>query len=113
MAVRYAPLMLLGSTCTWLNSLPAGSVNAWLDFQEALVRNFTRTYKRIGRPRQLALCVQGPDEPLRDYFTRWTEFHNSCEGVHEVQAIEYFIDGCRDGTLVMHKLMSEEPSTHA
>ena len=26
--VRYAPLMLQGSARTWLNSLPAGSINA-------------------------------------------------------------------------------------
>ncbi|KAE8815989.1 Endoglucanase 3 [Hordeum vulgare] len=32
------------------------------------------------------------------------------EGVHEVQAIQYFIDGCRDGTLLKHKLMCSEPT---
>ena len=43
-AVRYVPLMLLGSARTWLNSLRAGSVNSWLDFEDAFVRNFTSTY---------------------------------------------------------------------
>ncbi|KAE8770642.1 Endoglucanase 3 [Hordeum vulgare] len=38
---------------------------------------------------------------------------NSCEGVHEVQAIQYFIDGCRDGTLLKHKLMCSEPTSLA
>ncbi|KAI4978055.1 hypothetical protein ZWY2020_014609 [Hordeum vulgare] len=105
--------MLAGSIRTWLNRLPAGSVNSWVDFEEAFVRNFTGTYKRPGRPRELAMCVQKPDEPLRDYVTRWTELHNSCEGVHEVQAIQYFIDGCRDDTLLKHKLMSSEPTSLA
>ncbi|KAI4997937.1 hypothetical protein ZWY2020_053279 [Hordeum vulgare] len=59
------------------------------------------------------MCVQKPDEPLRDYVSRWTELHNSCEGVHEVQAIQYFIKGCRDGTLLKHKLMYSEPTTLA
>ena len=40
------------------------------------------------------MCIQKADETLRDYVTRWTELRNSCEGVHEVQAIQYFIDGC-------------------
>ncbi|KAI4987114.1 hypothetical protein ZWY2020_019914 [Hordeum vulgare] len=40
-AIRYMPLMLPGSARTWLNSLPAGSVNSWIDFKEA----FVRTYK--------------------------------------------------------------------
>ena len=57
LAVRYAPLMLQGSASAWLNSLPAGSINAWVDFEQAFVRNFTDTYKRPGHPSQLAMCV--------------------------------------------------------
>lgn len=59
------------------------------------------------------MCVHKPDEPLRDYVTCWTELRNSCEGVHEVQAIQYFIDGCRDGTLLKHKLMCSEATSLA
>jgi hypothetical protein len=33
-AVRYSPLMLIGSACTWLNNLPAGSINNWLDLKK-------------------------------------------------------------------------------
>ncbi|KAE8768798.1 Endoglucanase 3 [Hordeum vulgare] len=42
-----------------------------------------------------------------------TELRNSCEGVHEVQPIQYFIDDCRDDTLLKHKLMLREPATLA
>ena len=87
-AVKYVPLMLQGTARTWLNSLKPYSINSWLDFTEAFVRNFTSTYKRAPKPRQLSLCVQGPAESTRDYLTRWAELRNSCEGVHEVQAIE-------------------------
>lgn len=59
----------------------------------------------------MAMCFQKPDEPLRDYVTRWTELRNCCEGVHEVQAIQYFIDDYRDGTLLKHKLMCSEPTS--
>jgi hypothetical protein len=38
---------------------------------------------------------------------------NTCEGVHEVQAIQYFSDGCRDSTLLKHKLMRLETATTA
>ena len=77
------------------------------------IRNFTSMYKRPPKPRQLSLCMQGPDESTRDYLTRWAELRNSCEGVHEVQAIKYFIAGCREGTLLKHKLLYDEqkPST--
>jgi hypothetical protein len=32
LTVRYSPLMLQGSARTLLNSLPAGSINAWVNF---------------------------------------------------------------------------------
>ncbi|KAI4983753.1 hypothetical protein ZWY2020_025619 [Hordeum vulgare] len=112
-AVRYVPLMLVGSARTWLNSLPAGSVNSWVDFEEASVSNFTGTYKRPGRPRELAMCVQRPDEPLPNYIKHWTELRNFCEGVREVQAIQYFNNGYRDGTLLKHKLVCSEPTSLA
>ena len=57
------------------------------------------------------MCVQGPAESTRDYLTCWAELRNSCEGVHEVQAIEYFTAGCREGTLLKHKLLYDEPAT--
>jgi hypothetical protein len=112
-AVRYAPLMLTGSARTWLNSLSAMQINSWHDFQEAFIKNFTGTYKRPPCPRQLALCKQGLDELDRDYLARWSELGNSCEGVGEEQAIGYFTDGCREGTLLKHKLHRAEPKTMA
>jgi hypothetical protein len=107
-AVRYAPLMLTGSARTWLNSLPALQINSWHDFQEAFIKNFMGTYKQLPHPRPLALCKQGPDELDRDYLTRWSELRNSCEGVGEEQAIGYFMDRCREGTLLKHKLHRAE-----
>ncbi|KAK1666788.1 hypothetical protein QYE76_054947 [Lolium multiflorum] len=68
-AVRYSP-MLVGSARTWLNNLPAGSINGWLDFEAAFISNFTGTYRRPGRPQQLEMCKQGPDETDRAYLTR-------------------------------------------
>ena len=59
-AVKYVPLMLQGMARTWLNSLKPRSINSWLDFTEAFIHNFTSTYKRAPKPRQLSLCVQGP-----------------------------------------------------
>ena len=109
--VKYVPLMLQGMARTWLNSLKPRSINSWVDFTEAFICNFTCTYKRPPKPHQLSLCVQGPDESTRDYLTRWAELRNSCEGVHEVQAIEYFTAGCREGTLLKHKLLCDEPET--
>ncbi|KAK1647766.1 hypothetical protein QYE76_065571 [Lolium multiflorum] len=112
-AVRYSPLMLLGSARTWLNNLPAGSINGWLDFEAAFISNFTGTYRRPGRPQQLEMCKQGPDETDRAYLTRWCEMRNSCEGVHEMQAISFFMGGCRPNTMLWHKLRRSEPKTMA
>src|SRR4051812_44389910 len=112
-AVRYAPLMLQGSARTWLNSLPKDSINCWEDFTSAFTHNFTRTYDRPNLPRQLALCVQGKDEPLRDYLSRWIKLKNSCEGVHEIQSIQYFIDGCLADSILKHKLLRKNFTSQA
>jgi hypothetical protein len=87
--------------------------NSWFDFKEAFIKNFTGMYKRPPRPWQLALCKQGPDELDRDYLTRWLELLNPCEGVGEEQAIGYFTDGCREGSLMKLKLNRAEPKTMA
>ncbi|KAK1699191.1 hypothetical protein QYE76_015888 [Lolium multiflorum] len=110
-AMRYSPLMLVGSARTWLNNLPAGSINSCLDFEEAFVSNFTGTYHRPGRPQQLEMCKQGPDETDREYLTRLCEMRNSCEGVHEIQAISFFMAGCRPNTMLWHKLRRSDPKT--
>ncbi|KAK1694350.1 hypothetical protein QYE76_011047 [Lolium multiflorum] len=97
--------MLLGSARTWLNNLPAGSINGWLDFEEAFISNFSGTYRRPGRPQQLEMCKQGPDETDRAYLTRWCEMRNSCEGVHEIQAVGFFMGGCRPNTMLFRRLV--------
>ncbi|KAK1613717.1 hypothetical protein QYE76_019234 [Lolium multiflorum] len=112
-AVRYSPLMLVGSARTWLNNLPAGSINGWLDFEAAFISNFTGTYRRPGRPQQLEMCKQGPDETDRAYLTRWCEMRNSCEGVHEIQAIGFFMGGCRPNTMLWHKMRRSDPKSMA
>jgi hypothetical protein len=110
-AMCYAPLMLQGQARTWLNSLQAGSINSWPEFDQAFVHNFSTTYTHPGRPRQLAQCIQGKTESDNDYLQWWTALHNTCEEVLEVQAIQYFTDGCRDGIMLKHKLMRSKPST--
>ncbi|KAK1685726.1 hypothetical protein QYE76_046574 [Lolium multiflorum] len=65
-AVRIIPSYLVGPARIWLNNLPAGSVNGWLDFEEAFVSNFSSTYQRPNRPQQLALCMQQAKQ-ARDY----------------------------------------------
>src|SRR3954462_8379582 len=91
-----------------MNSLLSNSINCWQDFPDAFVRNFTGTYDWTHLPRQLALCVQGKDEPLRDYLARWIKLKNSCEGVHEIQAIQYFTDGCLADSMLKHKLLRKD-----
>ncbi|KAK1641789.1 hypothetical protein QYE76_060260 [Lolium multiflorum] len=97
----------------WLNNLPAGSINGWLDFEDAFISNFTGTYRRPGRPQQLEMCKQGADETDRAYLTRWCEMRNSCEGVHEIQAVGFFMAGCRPNTMLWHKLHRSDPKTMA
>ncbi|KAK1685933.1 hypothetical protein QYE76_046781 [Lolium multiflorum] len=79
-AVRIIPSFLVGPARIWLNNLPAGSINGWLDFEEAFVSNFSSTYRRPNRPQQLALCIQCQNETDRDYLARWNTTRNSVKG---------------------------------
>jgi hypothetical protein len=51
-ATRYLPLMLDGSTRTWINNLPRDSINSWEEMRTAFIENFEGTCKcpaeRIG-----------------------------------------------------------------
>jgi hypothetical protein len=55
-AVRIIPSFLVGPARIWLNNLPKGSINGWLDFEQAFVSNFNSTYRRPNRLQQLAMC---------------------------------------------------------
>ncbi|KAK1610938.1 hypothetical protein QYE76_034611 [Lolium multiflorum] len=112
-AVIIIPSFLVGPARIWLNNLPKGSINGWLDFEEAVVSNFSSTYWRPNRPQQLALCQQRANETDRDYLTRWNSTRNSCEGVIEAQAIAWFCNGCRRGSPLWQKLQRNMPATLA
>ena len=112
-AVRYVTQMLEGPVWIWLNNLKENSIECWLDFSEAFVSNFSSTYKRPNRPQQLSMCRQMDDETDREYLTRWSNIRNSCEGVIESQAIAWFAQGCRHGTMLWQRLQREMPATLA
>ena len=89
------------------------SIQCWLDFEDAFNSNFTSTYKRPNRPQQLSACKQRENETDREYLTRWSTMRNSCEGVVESQAIGWFAEGCRHGSMLWQRLKREMPATLA
>ena len=99
-AVRYLPHMLEGPARIWLNNLPEFSINSWIDLELAFNSNFASTYKRPNRPQLLAAYKQDDHETDREFLTRWSNVRNSCEGVVEAQAISWFADGCRHGSML-------------
>ena len=110
-AVQYVPQMLEGPARKWLNNLPPGSINCWLDFKDAFNSNFTSTYKRLNRPQQLANCWQRENETDREYLTRWSNLRNSREGIVESQAISWFATGCRHASVLWQRLQRGMPET--
>jgi hypothetical protein len=61
--------------------------------KEAFTHNFKGTYKRPYTAADLARCRQKTDESSQDFLARWITINNACEGVHEVQAVNYFTEG--------------------
>lgn len=105
--------MLEGPARVWLNNLPAGSINYWLDFEEMFVSNFTSNYKRPNRPQHLAMCKQKPNETNREFLTRWRNLRSSCEGVIESQAIAWFAQGYGYGSVLWQRLQIDMLTTLA
>ena len=103
--------MLEGPARIWLNNLKKDNILGWLDFEEAFNSNFSSTYQRPNRPQQLSLCKQRDDETDQEYLARWSTLRNTCEGVIESQAIAWFAQGCRHGSMLWQKLQREMPSS--
>ena len=107
------PQMLEGPARLWLNNLPPRSLHTWMDLEDAFKSNFTSTYERPNRPQQLSMCKQKQNETDREYLTLWSAMRNSCEGVTEGQAVSWFAEGCRHGSMLWQKLRRDQPTTLA
>ena len=64
-ATRYLPMMLEGTTRTWINNLPRDSINSWEDMKTAFVKNFEETYRRPCTMSDIKRCVQRDNESTR------------------------------------------------
>src|SRR4051812_38946734 len=95
--------MLRKTARSWLDELLENSIHNWYDMQSAFFSNFEGTYRRPCTVGDLQRCTQRPEETFRDYFGRWIDTKNSCEGVNEQTAIESFIAGLLVGFL-RHRL---------
>ena len=105
--------MLEGPARIWLNNLPEGSVDDWAGFRRMFLSNFSSMYRRPNRPQALRDCRQGEFETDREYLTRWSIVRNSCEGVDERSAINWFTEGCREGTMLWQKYRRNPPKSLA
>jgi hypothetical protein len=111
--VRYVPAMLEGAARVWLNNMPRGIIDCYLDFEEAFIANFASTYRRPNRSQLLANYKQRSNETDREYLTRWSNVRNSRDAVSEQQAIGWFAQGYRHGTSLWQRLQRKMPTTMA
>ena len=67
---KYFTMMLEGTTCTWLKSLPANSVGSWGELKHRFIQNFKDTCKQPMSIVDLAACVQGDGESTTHWVKR-------------------------------------------
>jgi hypothetical protein len=108
-ACKFLPIMLEGTARVWLDSLPRNTINSWGEMKVVFNHNFKGTYKRSYTAGDLARCRQKPDESSRDYLARWITIKNACENMHDIHAIDYFVEGLVRGTGLRHKLKGKKP----
>jgi hypothetical protein len=108
---KFLSIMLEGSARVWLDGLPLNTINSWSETKGAFNHNFEGTEKRSYTAGDLARCRKKLDESSRDYLTRWITIKNACENMHDIQAIDYFVEGLVRGTALRHKLKRKNPQT--
>src|SRR4051812_4045690 len=59
------------------------------------------------------MCKQRPNETDREFLTRWCTMRNFCKGVIESQAIAWFAQGCRHGSVLWQRLRRDMPASLA
>ena len=102
---RFLPLMLEGTTRSWIENLPKKSIHSWHDMEKVFTQHFQGTYKRPNTYTDLVRCVQKPDETATSFLARWIQTKASCENVDDNQAIHAFTTCLLKGSSLRHKLV--------
>jgi hypothetical protein len=79
----YFPLVMGDAPSLWLNNLPAGNINSWVDLSQAFTSNFQVTYNHPGNAFNLERIIMKPKERLYNYTNRFFENRNTCVGVRD------------------------------
>jgi hypothetical protein len=69
-AMQSLQLHLIGTTRSWLNTLPNDSIGSWGELESQFTRNFRSAYKCPASLEEVKSCIQRKDETLRSYIQR-------------------------------------------
>ena len=79
---KYFPLMLEGTTRTWLKGHPANSIGSWAELKARFIQNFKDTCKQPMSIVDLASCVQEEGESTTHWVRRVSTILHSSDHIN-------------------------------
>ena len=86
---KYFTMMLEGTACTWLKSLPVNSISSWDELKAKFIANFKDTCKQHMSIVELAACVQGENESTTHWVRRVSEILHSSGRINPSHDLSY------------------------
>jgi hypothetical protein len=91
--IKNLSLHLADSARTWLDHLPRGKIDNWLQLRDAFISNFQGTYARPENPVDLCNCKQMKGESMRDYIRRFSKRCTELPNTIDMDVISAFQNG--------------------
>lgn len=92
---KYFTMMLEGTACTWLKSLPPNSIRSWDELKSRFINNFKDTCKQAMSIVDLAACVQEENESTTHWVRRVSEILHSSDRINADSAVITFEGNCK------------------
>jgi hypothetical protein len=108
--IKSISLYLADSTRAWLEHLPRGRINGWVQLQDAFVEHFQGSYAQPDNACELHQYWQKKGDSLRDYIHHFTKCCAELPNTADNQGITTFEDGTTCETLV-HRTGQVKPKT--
>ena len=92
---KYFPVMLEGTTRTWLKGLPANSIGSWAELKARFIQNFKDTCKQPMSIVDLASCVEEEGESTTRWVRRVSTILHSSDRINADSAVLMLDNNCR------------------
>jgi hypothetical protein len=94
---------LTGRAKDWLDTIPPGTINTWVELESLFKARFFPVHKFVERRREIQNFEQGDNETLHDAWERFKLSLKKCpkHGIDDLAQMQYFTQGLRPQTRML------------